>query len=147
MDQIEAQPGVDLEGPVVLFDGVCNLCNGFVQFVIENDPDGSVSFASLQSDIGSQILRHFGLPGDKQDSIVLVENGRYYERSDAALRIAGHLEGVYSYATVFLYLPRFIRDRAYAAVANNRYTIFGKRDRCMMPTEDRQARFLSDPNS
>ena len=137
----------DLDTPIILFDGVCNLCNGFVQFVIENDSDGTLSFASLQSELGSDLLAHFDLPEDKADSIVLIQDGTYYEKSDAALKIASHLDGAYRYASVLQCLPRFIRDRAYMIVSNNRYTIFGQREQCMMPTPENQSRFLTDTDN
>ncbi|ELZ89495.1 thiol-disulfide oxidoreductase DCC [Haloferax elongans ATCC BAA-1513] len=133
----------DIDAPIVLFDGVCNLCNGFVQFLIENDEDANLRFASLQSEVGQELLRSIDLPDDKNDSIVLIEDETYYEKSDAALAIAGYLDGLYGHAPYLRFIPQSIRDRVYMLVANNRYSIFGKQDRCMMPTPDRQGRFLS----
>jgi predicted DCC family thiol-disulfide oxidoreductase YuxK len=130
------------ENPVVLFDGVCNLCNGFVQFVIPRDPDGTLKFASLQSDVGQELLVAHDLPTDSLNSLVFVENGDCYVKSAAVARIAAHLNGLYPLLSVLNYLPRPIRDRAYDFVAARRYQWFGQKDQCMMPTGDVQSRFL-----
>lgn len=126
---------------VVLFDGVCNLCNGTVNFIIDHDPDGYFRFASLQSDVARAPLEKAGLPAAYLDSIVLLEDGAVYARSDAVLRIARRLPG-WRWLYGFRVLPRTLRDRLYDLVARHRYAWFGKRDACRIPTPELQARFL-----
>jgi predicted DCC family thiol-disulfide oxidoreductase YuxK len=130
--------------PVVLFDGVCNLCTGSVQFLLERDRNGVLKFGSLQSEPAAELLDACGMDPDQRDSIVLVEGGQCYTKSDAALRIAKHLGGFYAALYAFVVLPRPIRDRIYDVVANNRYDWFGKRDSCYLPSPDVQDRFLED---
>ncbi len=130
------------DGPIVLFDGVCNLCQGVVQFIVPRDPDGIFRFASLQSDVGQQLLERCGLPTDELESIVLIEGEDCYVKSAAVVRIARRLGGVYALLSPFRFVPRPIRDWAYDFVADHRYQWFGKKDRCMMPTGDVQSRFL-----
>jgi len=127
---------------IVLFDGVCNLCSGFVQFILPRDDEGKYRFASLQSDVGRALLAEHDLPRDELDSVVLIEGGESYVKSAAILRIATGLGGVYRFLSPFRYLPRSVRDRLYDFVADHRYRWFGKKDRCMMPSEDVQSRFL-----
>ena len=129
--------------PVLLFDGVCNLCNRWIQFVIRNDPDAIFRFAPLQSDVGQQLLSEFGMPTDELESVILVEGDEYYTKSDAALRTGKHLGGVYRLLWPFRVIPRRLRNFVYDFVANRRYRWFGKRDSCMMPTPDIEARFLA----
>jgi predicted DCC family thiol-disulfide oxidoreductase YuxK len=131
--------------PIVLFDGVCNLCNASVQFLLERDRNGVLRFGSLQSDAGAEVLERCGMDPDHRASIVLVEGDRCYTRSSAALRIAKHLGGFYAALYAFVVVPRPIRDRIYEFVANNRYDWFGQRDSCYRPPADVQDRFLEDP--
>ncbi|WP_256393796.1 thiol-disulfide oxidoreductase DCC family protein [Natronoarchaeum rubrum] len=128
--------------PIILFDGVCNLCSGFVQFVVPRDPEGRFRFASLQSDVGKELLAEHGLPTDELESIVLIEGDESYVKSAAVIRIATLLGGVYALLRPFQFLPRFVRDRVYDFVADHRYEWFGKKDRCMVPDGDVQARFI-----
>ncbi|RKD88107.1 thiol-disulfide oxidoreductase DCC family protein [Halopiger aswanensis] len=130
------------EAPIVLFDGVCNLCNGFVQFLVPRDTDEQFYFASLQSDVATELLAEHDLPTDDLESIVLIEGDDCYVKSAAVLRIAQLLGGVYALLGPFRYLPRPIRDLAYDLVAANRYRLFGKKEQCMMPTGDVRSRFL-----
>ncbi len=130
------------ESPIVLFDGVCNLCNGFVQFIVPRDPAGKIHFASLQSDIGQDLLAAHDLPTDALESIVLIEGDDCYVKSAAVARIAAHLGGVYALLSALRYLPRPIRDRAYDFVAARRYRWFGRKEQCLMPTGDVRTRFL-----
>ena len=135
---------------MILFDGVCNLCNGFVQFIIERDPRTRFRFASLQSNAAAALLngarsaeasRHSSvLP----DSVVLVENGQLYTQSTAALRVARGLGFPWNVAYVFVIVPKPLRDAVYDWVARNRYRWFGKRDVCMVPTPELRQRFLND---
>ena len=126
--------------PVVLFDGVCNLCNGSVVFIIRRDPRGVFRFAPLQSPAAASLLGERA--GTLPDSLVLVENGRLYTRSDAVLRIVRRLRQPWPLASALVELPAPLRDWLYAWVARNRYRWFGKRDVCMVPTPELQARFL-----
>jgi predicted DCC family thiol-disulfide oxidoreductase YuxK len=127
---------------VLLFDGVCTLCNGFVRFVIDRDPAGRFQFAPLQSDAARRVLG--AAPQPLPDSLVLVENGRLFTRSTAALRVARGLRFPWPLAYLFVAVPRPVRDWLYDAVARNRYRWFGRRDVCMVPTPELRARFLDD---
>lgn len=127
---------------VLLFDGVCNLCSGIVRFVVNRDPAARVQFAALQSDAARRLLGT--LPQPPPDSLVLVENGKYYTRSAAALRIARGLRFPWPLLYVLVAVPRPVRDWVYDAVARNRYRWFGRRDVCMIPTPELRARFLGD---
>jgi predicted DCC family thiol-disulfide oxidoreductase YuxK len=127
---------------IVLFDGVCNLCNGAVQFIIKRDPSGKFRFASLQSDFASSLLQKFGLNPGSLHSIIVVSQDNMLERSDAILSIASHLGGFWKIFVVFKFLPRFIRDGLYDVVAKYRYRVFGKQDSCMIPTPELRARFI-----
>lgn len=129
--------------PVILFDGVCNLCNGLVRFVIRRDRKGRFHFAALQSDTGRALLAAHGLADLDLDSMALIENGSAHVRSDAALRIARGLSGLWPVVSIGLILPRFIRDTVYEFIAKRRYRWFGKRDQCMVPTPEQAARFLA----
>lgn len=126
---------------LVLFDGVCNVCNASVNFIIDHDPAGRFQFASLQSAVGQEVLRRLGRPGMDFDSVILVENGRFHEKSDAALRIARHLRG-WRWAWVLRFVPKFLRNAVYDFIARNRYRWFGRREACRVPTPDERARFL-----
>ena len=127
---------------LVLFDGVCNLCESSVQFIIRHDSKVRFRFASLQSAYAQQLLKERGLQTKNFDSIVLVQNNQLYQRSDAALRIARLLSHGWSVLYVFIVVPRFIRDAVYDVVAANRYRWFGKKDVCMIPTPDLKSRFI-----
>ena len=126
----------------ILFDGVCNLCSGFVVFTIKRDPDAKFKFASLQSNEGGNFQKEFGINPDNIKTIVLVENDNYYIKSDAVLRIFKHLDGMWFILYYLIYIPRPIRNFVYDLVANNRYRWFGKKDVCMRPTPELKKRFL-----
>ncbi|AWB26455.1 thiol-disulfide oxidoreductase DCC family protein [Halococcoides cellulosivorans] len=128
--------------PVVLFDGVCNLCNAVVQFILPRDPEGVFRFASLQSAVGQSVSEAYELPTEAFDSVVLVEDGDCYTRSDAALRILRRLGGVYRLLSYARVVPRPIRDAVYDLVATYRYRVFGRREACARPPEDAESRFL-----
>jgi predicted DCC family thiol-disulfide oxidoreductase YuxK len=134
-------PGGD--HPVLLFDGVCNLCNGVVQFIIPRDPDGRIQFAPLQSAAGKALLSGHGLPPSDLDSVVLVEDGAVYRKSAAVIRVAELLGWPYRAASAGRVIPRSVRDRLYDLVADYRYDVFGRKDQCMLPDEDVRDRFLS----
>lgn len=127
---------------IVLFDGVCNLCNGLVQFIIKHDQADRFRFAALQSDVGRQYLQRVQFSGIK-DTIVLIEKEQGYMKSAAALRIFRALKG-YKWMGIFMFIPRRIRDFGYDLVARNRYKWFGRRDSCMVPTAELKAKFLDE---
>ncbi len=131
-----------VEPPVILFDGVCNLCNGAVNFVIDRDPDARFKLAALQSEPGRALAARCGIDADALDSIVLVERGRCYTRSAAALRIARGLGGAWPLLAALEAVPAPLRDRIYAWVAANRYRWFGRRESCRVPTPELRGRFL-----
>ena len=130
------------DASVILFDGVCNLCSGFVRFVLPRDEAGKYRFASLQSDAGQALLAEHDLPSDDLESVVLIEDGESHLKSAAIIRIATGLGGAYRLLSPFRYVPRSVRDRVYDFVADNRYRWFGKKDRCMVPSGDVESRFL-----
>ncbi|NMH29022.1 thiol-disulfide oxidoreductase DCC family protein [Flavobacterium sp. SE-s28] len=128
---------------IILFDGVCNLCNSFVQYVIERDKKDTFRFASLQSEIGEEILNHIGIDRSKTDSIILYEPGiAYYYKSSAALEIAKSLSGFVSWSFGFKILPTAFRDWVYDYVAKNRYKWFGKQESCWLPTPELKGKFI-----
>lgn len=127
--------------PIILFDGVCNLCNGSVQFIIKRDKEAKFRFASLQSEAGRKILEQFHLPLDTFNSFVLYQDDKIYTRSTAALRVFSQLKG-WKWVGALSYVPRFIRDGVYNLIARNRYRWFGKKDVCMIPTPELKSRFL-----
>ncbi len=126
---------------VILFDGVCNLCSGYVQFVIKRDPYGYFKFASLQSDFGQQQLQKLNLDQKSFHSIILLNHNKAYQRSDAALEIVKKLKGAWPLLYGFKILPRFLRDAVYNLVSRNRYKLFGKKDVCWIPTPELKSRF------
>ena len=130
------------EKPVILFDGVCNLCNGAVQFVIRRDSPPRFLFASLQSPYAREVMTLFGLDPAKLHSVLLLQDGKLYQRSEAALRIAIQLKGL-SWSKIFLIIPRFLRDTVYDLIARSRYAVSGKRDSCMIPTPELKERFIT----
>jgi predicted DCC family thiol-disulfide oxidoreductase YuxK len=132
-----------MEQPVILFDGICNFCNGTVNFIIDKDKRKRFKFAALQSDAGQKLLNEFNLKFTDFDTIILAENNRYYEKSTAALRIAKGLGGIWKVLYAFIILPTFIRDFFYDIIARNRYRWFGKRDTCRIPAVGERERFLS----
>ncbi len=127
---------------IVLFDGVCNFCNGSVNFIIDKDSKNYFKFAPLQSEIAEELASKHGIDKEKTDSIILIENEKAYTHSTAALRIARHLDGVLSKLYVFIIVPKFIRDAFYKLFAKYRYKLFGMQDTCMIPTPEMRERFL-----
>lgn len=129
--------------PIVLFDGVCNLCNGSVNFIIDRDKQ-QFRFASLQSEVGESLLARHGLPASYLGSLVLVEEDCVYTKSTAALKIARRLDGLWPLFYVFIVFPAGVRDFFYDVIARNRYRLFGKSDACRLPTAAERARFVVD---
>lgn len=128
---------------VIYFDGVCNLCNGFVQFIIKQDRKAVFKFAPLQSAAGEKVLHTLGKTIEQIDSILFEENGKVYSKSTAVLYVAKRMGGFWSLFYGFKILPRFLRDAIYDLVARNRYNWFGKKNQCMVPTPELLSRFLS----
>lgn len=128
---------------IVLFDGVCNLCNSSVRFVEKRDNKDRFRFASLQSEVGRKLTEERGIDTEKVDSIILINPGvAYYVKSDAALEIARHLKGWRWLPFLFSWLPSSLRNPVYDLIARNRYRWFGRQDECMIPTKSQQAKFL-----
>ena len=129
---------------VILFDGVCNLCNGFVQFVLKRDKKKTFQFASLQSKYGTGLSAHINLPIAKPETIVLFDGQKILTESDAVIKIVTSLSGIWKISIVLTIVPRFMRNWFYRLIARNRYKIFGKRDQCMVPSENTKDRFLDE---
>lgn len=125
---------------IILFDGVCNFCDGSVNFIIEHDKKDYFKFAPLQSEAGQKYVEDFDL--SEIDSVILVENRKAFTHSTAALKIAQRLGGIWSLAYVFIIIPKPIRDFFYKLFARYRYKLFGKKDECMIPTPEVRAKFL-----
>ncbi|MCW3092844.1 MAG: yuxK [Ferruginibacter sp.] len=128
--------------PIVLFDGICNFCNGAVNFAIRRDKKATIKFAALQSAAGQQLLQQFNLPFTKFNSFVLIEKGRAFTKSTAALKLCKYLTAFWPLLYGFIIVPAFIRDGVYQFIAKNRYKSFGKLDQCMIPTPQVKERFL-----
>ncbi|MEM0992612.1 MAG: thiol-disulfide oxidoreductase DCC family protein [Bacteroidota bacterium] len=134
---------VNVDHPILLFDGVCNLCNGTVQWILERDAAARFRFASLQSTVGQQLLAQHGLTDPNLDSIVMIAGERIYTHSDVPLEIAKQLGGFWQMGYVFKIVPRFVRDAVYRFIAKNRYRWFGKQEEsCWLPQPKWKARFL-----
>lgn len=129
--------------PVILFDGVCNLCSASVQFVIRHDPKHYFRFASLQGNFGQRILKEHDLPLQGSDSFILLENGNLYTRATAALRVCRKLNGAWPFMYGFIIVPPFIRNTVYDFVAKRRYKWFGKKETCWVPTAELQELFIA----
>lgn len=136
-------PSPETDHPVILFDGVCNLCNRGVRFVIERDPDAEFRFAPIQSDPGAALLEACGLDPGRRDTWVLVVDGECYTRSAAAIRVAARLGGACRFLSPLRYVPRVLRDAVYDFVATHRHAVFGRREECMVPEADVADRFLA----
>ncbi len=127
---------------IIFFDGVCNLCQRSVQFILTHDPKAIFSFASLQGEVAKKILSTHQLDTEQINSLVLLENGKIYIRSTAALRIAKQMSGIWKLLYVFILVPPFIRDAVYDWIARNRYHWFGKQETCWIPRHGWKERFL-----
>jgi predicted DCC family thiol-disulfide oxidoreductase YuxK len=131
---------------IVVFDGVCNLCSHSVRFMLEHDVGGRLRFASVQSEIGRELLDRNGIDALDPQTFLLIDGDDVYMRSDAALEIARDL-GAWRWLRILRVVPRGIRDWLYALVARNRYRWFGKRQVCFVPSEEQRARFIDVPNA
>jgi len=130
------------ETAIIMFDGVCNLCNASVNFIIDRDTKRYFRFAPLQSETGQAFLKKNELNAEDFDSLVLVEGDQFYRKSTAALRIARKLDGMWPLFYIFIIIPPFIRNIFYDLVAKNRYKIFGRSDQCRIPTPELKSLFL-----
>lgn len=129
---------------IILFDGICNLCNGAIQFIIKRDTKDTFRYAPIQSNIGQKLLTERNIDSSKIDSIILIEPSvAYYIKSDAALRIGRSFGGGYALLSIFSWIPRVLRDGVYDLIARNRYRWFGKKATCMIPTPELQSKFLT----
>jgi predicted DCC family thiol-disulfide oxidoreductase YuxK len=131
-----------LDGPLVLYDGQCGLCNRSVQLILRHDRRGAFRFAALQSELGQALLKRHGLPADTVETVVLVDDGQAFTRSRAALGIAGKMDAPWPALRAFGIVPGALRDVVYDWVARNRYRWFGRTDACMLPPPEVRARFL-----
>ncbi len=127
---------------IVLFDGVCNLCNSSVQFIIKRDSKDQFRFAALQEEAGLALINKYSIDTLNVDSIILIEDGKVFVKSTAVLRIAKALKGTVSLLYFFMIVPNFIRNCVYEFIAKNRYKWYGKKDACMIPTPALKAKFL-----
>jgi predicted DCC family thiol-disulfide oxidoreductase YuxK len=128
---------------IILFDGVCNLCDTAVQFVIEHDKKDQFRFVALQSELGQQILKHIGINPANIDSVILYQPGiAYYYKSAAAIEIARSLGGFLHFGTIFKLIPTGIRNQLYDYVAKNRYKWYGKKESCLVPSAENKTKFL-----
>ena len=132
------------EHPIILFDGVCNFCDASVNWIIAREPGGLFRFAPLQSPAGERLQREFGLDPTALDALVLVEGGRVYRKSGAALRIVRRVRWPWPVLFGFIVVPAFVRDFAYVRFARRRYRWFGRKDECMVPKARVRERFLVD---
>ena len=134
---------MELGKKIILFDGVCTLCNGFVQFIIKRDRDDVFRFAALQSTLGQKLLAERRIDVQKVDSVVLIDPGvAYYLKSEAALHIGRHLKGYRTFSKVLNLIPNGLRNIIYDLIARYRYAWFGKTDQCVVPTAALRAKFL-----
>ncbi len=128
--------------PIILFDGACNFCNSAVNFIIKKDKRACIRFTSLQSKNGQDLLRHYQLPATDYKTFILIENGKVYTKSTAALKVATYLKRGWPAFYGFIIVPKIIRDGVYNLIARNRYRWFGKTDSCIVPGPDIKQRFL-----
>jgi predicted DCC family thiol-disulfide oxidoreductase YuxK len=130
------------EHAVVLFDGICNLCNWSVQFIIKRDPGGYFRFAPMQSDVGRRLLEMHGFRPKASDTFILIEEYRCLTKSDAAITVAKHLTGLWPVLRFLTIIPKTVRNWCYDVVARNRYRWFGKKETCMIPSRELLDRFI-----
>ncbi|HEX2976778.1 MAG TPA: DCC1-like thiol-disulfide oxidoreductase family protein [Bacteroidales bacterium] len=127
---------------IIFFDGVCNLCNALVRFIIKIDKKKLIRFSPLQSAPARERLSEFGIDGNKASSVIYISGNKAYFKSEAILRLFHDTGGIWRSAGIFRIIPRFLRDALYDVIAKNRYRVFGRKDKCMVPTPDVRSRFL-----
>lgn len=143
MNQIQEIEDLPANKKIILFDGVCNLCDKSVQLILKNDKNDVFRFVALQSDLGKKIIKHIGVEYNKTDSIILyIPGSAYYYKSQAALKIAKDMSGIYNFLSLFEYLPIALTESVYDYVAKNRYKWYGKKDQCRIPTKETLNKFL-----
>ena len=130
------------EPPVILFDGVCNFCNYWVNFAIKRDGKKKLKFTPLQGETAMQLLPRYNINPTSLSSVIFIDAGKAYTQSSAAIRICKHLNGGWKLFYALIVIPKFIRDFLYNIIARNRYKWFGKKDTCMVPTMELRERFL-----
>lgn len=130
-------------GHIVIFDGVCNLCNGLVRFIIKRDKNGVFSFAALQTDAGRSLSGNFGLKVKNIDSVLYITDGKFYLKSSAVLHLLKDLGGPFKLFYAFIIIPAIIRDFFYDLIAKYRYSLFGRKEKCMIPSAEDKERFLA----
>ena len=136
--------GIPHDKKIILFDGVCNLCDSSVQYIIKHDKNDVFRFVALQSELGQKIIKHIGISQNYIDSIVLYEPGKaYYYKSSAVLEIAKNLNGILTLGTIFKIIPTGLRNILYDYIAKNRYKWYGKQESCMVPTPELKEKFLT----
>ncbi|MFT5077566.1 MAG: putative DCC family thiol-disulfide oxidoreductase YuxK [Planctomycetota bacterium] len=134
--------GVEKKQSIILFDGVCNLCNSSINFVIKRDKKDEFRFTALQEEPGISLLKHHHIDTKDTDSIILIENDTVYVKSSAALRVSRKLSGAWPLMYGFMIVPAFIRNGVYDYIAKNRYKWYGKQDSCMIPNPELNNKFL-----
>lgn len=128
---------------IILFDGVCNLCDNTVQYIIKHDKKDIFRFVQLQSELGQQIISHIGVDTSRTDSIILYQPGHsYYYKAEAAMRIAKELDGPVSLISLLSFLPNWLSNNVYDYIARNRYKWYGRKEQCMLPTPEMKTKFL-----
>lgn len=130
------------KNPIIFFDGVCNFCNSSVLFVLKHEKTDELRFASLQSEFAQSQLREHSLDSKTFNSIVFIEDGKYYQKSTAALKIASYLKFPYGFLKYLIIVPSFIRNFVYDIISKNRYKWFGQKDSCMIPSPELKSRFI-----
>ena len=128
---------------IILFDGVCNFCNGAINFLIKQDKKGIFYFAPLQSEAGQKLLQQYQLPKESFKSFILIDNGEVYQKSTAVLKIFNRLPWYWKELQVLRIVPPLLRNAIYDFIAANRYKWFGKKEQCMVPTPEVKSRFLN----
>lgn len=128
--------------PIIIFDGVCNLCNATVNFIIQRDKSCKLQFTPVQSQASIYLQKKYSINLFEMETIVLIKNGVVYTKSDAVIQIAKYLDGRWKFIFFIKFFPKFLRDRVYSMIATNRYNWFGKKKSCMVPSENIKNRFL-----
>ena len=144
MSATNLPPNVGMADKVILFDGICKLCNAWSSFIIKHDHQHVFKLCSVQSPEGQKILQHFGLSTEVYDSMLVVEGGAVYQQSDAFFQVVGKLGYPWKFVCIFRLIPRFLRNWLYDRIALNRYGLFGKYDACLLPTADHEVRYLNE---
>ena len=133
---------MDSNQPLVLFDGVCNFCNFWIQFALKRDKHSRLKFGSLQGETAQRVLPHYNIDPTVLTSVIFIEGGIAYRESTAALKVCRHLDGGWKLLYVLIIIPAFIRDGIYKWIGRNRYKWFGKQESCMLPTAKQRSRFV-----